>query len=248
MTCAYGWAVSAAAARTTKASLSKSGAQPGTKDIDREARESRGSAPHILAAAAAPPCDDDQAPDRTADTRAVLASCQTPQFDPTRPRQCAHRASPRGAVTKPLSACSLSQARWCIRGRRNGAHVHPRDRPRGQTGFAGLIMLPASRAALVGFASIESIPSSVNRGRHAAPLARASVTSRWRHLRPDRYARTVFRPSPHRPDALESRPRAGPWDAGLLGASTWACPDTACGVIGSAFCESLRHSTTKRRK
>ena len=137
MTCAYDWAVSAAAARTTKASLPKSGAQPGTKDIDREARESRGPAPRILAAAAAPPCDDDQAPDRTADTRAVLASCQTPQFDPTRPRQCAHRASPRGAVSKPLSACSLSQARWCIRGRRNGAHVHPRDRPRGQTGLRG---------------------------------------------------------------------------------------------------------------
>ena len=64
MTCAYGWAVSATAARATKASLPKYGAQPGTTGISapgREARESRGQAPRISAAAAAPPCDDDQA-------------------------------------------------------------------------------------------------------------------------------------------------------------------------------------------
>src|SRR5262244_3357790 len=72
MTCTYGWAVSATAARTTKASLPKSRAQPGTKDIDREARESRGGpTPRILAAAAAPPCGYDQGLDRTPDTRAA---------------------------------------------------------------------------------------------------------------------------------------------------------------------------------
>jgi hypothetical protein len=71
MTCAYGWAVSATAARTTKASLPKSGAQPGTKDIDREARESRGPTPRILAAAAAPPCGYDQGLDQRPHTRAA---------------------------------------------------------------------------------------------------------------------------------------------------------------------------------
>jgi hypothetical protein len=71
MTCAYGWAVSATAARTTKASLPKSGAQPGTKDIDREARESCGPTPRIVAAAAAPPCGYDQGLDQTPDTRAA---------------------------------------------------------------------------------------------------------------------------------------------------------------------------------
>src|SRR5215467_6073939 len=71
MTCAYGWAASATAARTTKASLPKSGAQPGTKDIDREARESRGPTPRILAAAAAPPCGYDQGLDQRPHTRAA---------------------------------------------------------------------------------------------------------------------------------------------------------------------------------
>src|SRR5215467_2195345 len=71
MTCAYGWAASATAARTTKASLPKSGAQPGTKDIDREARESRGPTPRILAAAAAPPCGYDQGVDQRPHTRAA---------------------------------------------------------------------------------------------------------------------------------------------------------------------------------
>src|SRR5215469_12292298 len=71
MTCAYGWAASATAARTTKASLPKSGAQPGTKDIDREARASRGPTPRILAAAAAPPCGYDQGLDQRPHTRAA---------------------------------------------------------------------------------------------------------------------------------------------------------------------------------
>ena len=57
-----------------KSFFAESGAQPGTKDIsapDREARESRGPAPRILAAAAAPPCGYDQVPDRVPDTRAA---------------------------------------------------------------------------------------------------------------------------------------------------------------------------------
>ena len=55
-----------------KSFFAESGAQPGTKDIsapDREARESRGLAPRILAAAAAPPYGHDQGLDRTPDTR-----------------------------------------------------------------------------------------------------------------------------------------------------------------------------------
>src|SRR5215467_7917100 len=80
MTCAYGWAASATAARTTKASLPKSGAQPGTKDIDREARESRGPTPRILAAAAA----TIRAWIRGRIRGRPVASCWASQFDPTR--------------------------------------------------------------------------------------------------------------------------------------------------------------------
>jgi hypothetical protein len=54
-----------------KASLPKSAAQPGTKDIDREARESRGPTPRILAAAAAPPCGYDQDLDQRPHARAA---------------------------------------------------------------------------------------------------------------------------------------------------------------------------------
>jgi hypothetical protein len=65
MTCAYDWAVSATAARATKASLPKSGAQPGSRSP-----RSRGPARRILAAAAAAPRGYDPGLDPTPDTRA----------------------------------------------------------------------------------------------------------------------------------------------------------------------------------
>src|SRR6516165_2718458 len=137
MTCAYGWAVSAIAARTIKASLPKSGARPGTKDIDREARESRGPTPRILAAAAAPPCGYDQGLDQRPHTRAarrlVLGFSIRPDASSSK------RASCVTADRNPLSARSLSQARWRTPDRRNGAHVHPRDRSRGRTGLRGAL-------------------------------------------------------------------------------------------------------------
>ena len=104
MTSAYGWAVSATAARTTKASLPKSGAQLGTKDIDREARESRSPAPRIWAAAGAPPCGYDQGLDQTPPTLAARRLMLGLLNSTRRAIVKAHRASPRAAIDHSLGA------------------------------------------------------------------------------------------------------------------------------------------------
>jgi hypothetical protein len=201
MTCA----LSATAAHATNGSSPKSAAQPGTKGTsapDLAKPESLELRPLVFwprprrrLATTIRPRIERQIHGRSLPRARLLNSTR-------RVLVYARIVRPRGAArsAKPLSACSLSQARWCIRGRRNGAHVHPRDRPRGQTGLRGAEHAPRLEGGLSRL-RLDRVdpPSSANRGRHAAPLARASVTSRWRQ--------TVFRLSPHRPDALESRPR-----------------------------------------
>ena len=74
-----------------KSFFAESGAQPGTKDIDREARESRGPTPRILAAAAAPPCYDqglDQRPHTRAARRLVLGFSIRPDASSSKRASC----------------------------------------------------------------------------------------------------------------------------------------------------------------